>query len=123
MKNSKELRKNPRRTLILDIPLLRPESSEVIARAADFSPEGAQIYTDKIELSAGQLVDCLAGFPPARGYAPSPMPLRFEVVWAGPDAKGGWTKAGIRFVDLDADSRLRLLDEIERFSAGIYLNP
>ena len=113
-------RKAPRRTLIVDIPLL-DSSGSVIARAADFSPDGVQIYSNKLKFQLGETYTFWIDFPEDEDDAQKTLVINLKIVWVAPDAKKGWLKAGALYDMLDAGTRLVLLDEVEKFSTGIYL--
>ena len=114
-------RKNPRKILKIDVPLLSPDDGSIIARAADFSPDGMRIYSNQLMFTQDQLLKCWVDFPNTPSHTEGVVAVSLKIIWSAPDSElEGGQQAGALFIDLDAPTRLRLLEELDEFSSGIY---
>lgn len=81
-----------------------------------------QAYSNKINIHLGEVYTFWIDFPEDEDEPQKTLVLNLKIVWVAPDAKKGWLKAGALYDKLDATTRLVLLNEIEKFSTGIYLS-
>jgi len=87
--------------------LLETLDKLLTGQSKDLSEVGISMWTNKL-LMAGTTIEMQF---PAQGPGVPPVKVKAKVVWCQPHTEGGYVRArsGLEFVDVDADTRARLV--------------